>query len=211
MGFEHSHLNFRQIYHILYCFGNNKTHKDVMDWTGVSYATSRFNYQRIRQGLEPSLDKSKLSGIFACDECFVGKRKTGNQALVMGAVDVTFSDLRLAVIPDREQDSIEGFIDTNIHTNSKIISDGHVSYGDIEYMGYAHDTEIHERGQFAKTVPIERVWGLFKTFLRRNYHHIHKETLPEYLVEFQFKFIHRKYRHNPLYIAKILTNPVPKS
>jgi len=211
IGFEGSHLNYTQIYRVLYCFGNNKTHKDVMDWTGVSYTTSRFNYQRIRNKLELSLNTDKLSGIFACDECFVGKRKTGNQALVMGAVDATFSDLRLSVIPDREQDSIEGFIDTHINTDSLIISDGLPSYGGLEYMGYAHDNEVHAKGQFEKTVPIERVWGLFKTFLRRNYHHINKETLPEYLVEFQFKFIHRKYRHNPLYIGKILINPVPRS
>ena len=208
-GFKHSNLDFKQIYYLLHCFGNNKTHKDVIDWLGVSYPTSRLNYSKIRKGLEASLDKGKISGIFACDECFVGKKKTGNQALVMGAVDVLFADVRLEVIPDRDQDSVEGFIFSNIETDSKIISDGWSSYQGIEYMGYAHDTEIHEKGQFKKTVPIERVWGLFKTFLRRNYHHIHKETLPEYLVEFQFKFIHREYRNNPLYIAKILTNPVP--
>lgn len=211
IGFKNSNLKYKQIYHTINCFGNNKSHRETIDWTGLSYPSSRFNYSRIREGLRPHLDTDKLEGKFICDECFVGKRKTDNQAIVMGAVDEAFSDLRLSIIPDREQDSIEKFLDTHIEPTSMIISDGFSSYWGIEYMGYAHDYEIHAKGQFEKSVPIERVWGLLKTMIRRNYHHIHKEKLEEYLVEFQFKFIHRKYRKNPLYIAKILTNAVPNS
>jgi len=160
-------------------------------------------------GLAPSLPTSKLFGAFACDESFIGKRKTGNQAIVMGAVDKDFTDLRLEVIPDREQGSIEGFLDSHIERGSLIISDAHVSYMGLEQVGYAHKVENHSAGHFKETVPIERVWGLFDTQIKRSYQHITKEKLPEYLVEFQFKFLHRKNRRNPLYIANILTNPVP--
>jgi hypothetical protein len=141
----------------------------------------------------------------------VGKRKNDNQSIVIGGVSDDFNDLRLQIIPDRGQDSIEGFLDQNYEPTSLIVSDGLPSYFDIGWMGYGHDYEVHEKGQLEKSVPIERVWGLFKTFYRRSYHHINKETLQEYLVEFQFKFIHRKKRNNPLYIAKTLTNGVPNS
>lgn len=211
VGFKYSNLDYKQMYYLLYCFGNNKTHKDVIDWTGVSYQTSRFNYSRIRGHLEPHLSTEKLSGKFVCDECFVGKRKNDNQSIVMGGVSDDFADVRLSIIPDREQDSIEGFLVKNYEPDSMIVSDGWSSYWDIGYMGYGHESEIHEKGQLEKSVPIERVWGLFKTFYRRSYHHINKEMLEEYLVEFQFKFIHRKNRNNPLYIAKILTKAVPNS
>ncbi|MCL5094288.1 MAG: IS1595 family transposase [Patescibacteria group bacterium] len=209
VGFKYSNLNYKQIYHLLHCFGNNKSHQDVIDWTGVSYPTSRLNYSRIRTGLKPHLDTDKLTGKFVCDECFVGKQKTNNQAIVMGAVDSTFTNLRLEVIPDREQDSIEKFLEIHIEPTSLIVSDAFSSYFDIGFMGYNHLIENHSKGRFQETVPIERVWGLFKTSITRSYHHIHKEKLPEYLVEFQFKFIHRKYRRNPLYIAKMLTKTVP--
>lgn len=209
LGFKHSNLKYQQIYHTLHCFGNNKSHKEVIDWTGVSYVTSRFNYSRIRVLIQPHLSTEKLSGKFVCDECFVGKRRNDNQSIVMGGVSDDFQDLRLEIIPDREQDSIEGFLVKNYRPTSLIISDGLPSYHDIGWLGYGHECEIHEKDQLEKTVPIERVWGLFKTFYRRSYHHINKETLSEYLVEFQFKFIHRKNRSNPLYIAKILTKAVP--
>jgi transposase-like protein len=209
VGFKSSNLGYKQIYHLIYCFGNNKTHKDVIDWTGLSYQSSRFNYSRIRASLKPHLSTNKLSGKFICDECFVGKRKNDNQSIVIGGVSEDFTDLRLEIIPDRDQDSIEGFLVGNYRPTSLIVSDGLPSYSDIGWLGYGHECEVHEKGQLEKTVPIERVWGLFKTFYRRSYHHINKETLSEYLVEFQFKFIHRKMRSNPLYIAKILTKAVP--
>jgi transposase-like protein len=211
VGFKHSNLDYIQIYRTIYCFGNNKSHKDVIDWTGVTYPTSRFNYSRIRAGLLPHLPTEKLSGKFICDECYVGKRKNDNQSIVMGGVSDDFTDLRLQIIPDREQDSIEGFLTKHYEPTSLIVSDGLSSYFDIGWLGYGHDYEIHEKGQLDKSVPIERVWGLFKTFYRRSYHHINKEMLQEYLVEFQFKFIHRKNRNNPLYIAKILTKAVPNT
>lgn len=211
LSFKHSNLGYRQIYHLVNCFGNNKSLKEVSDWTGASEATARLNYSRIRHRLALTLKKDRLWGHFVCDECFVGKRKTGNQALVMGAVDRTFTQLRLEIIPDLEQDSIEKFLDNHIEPSSLITSDGLPSYFSIGDLGYGHDFEIHEKGRFEKTVPIERIWGLFKTFLTRSYHHIRKEKLSEYLVEFQFKFIHRKNRRNPLYIAKILSSTVPNS
>ena len=209
IGFKHSNLDFRQIYHLLHSFGNNKTIKDAVDWAGTSVVSARFNYSRIREKLALSLDKDRIWGHFACDECFVGRQKYDNQALVIGAVDQTFSELRLKVIEDQDQGTIEKFIYDNIEPTSMIVSDGATAYLDIEWMGYGHDWEYHNKGQFEKTVPIERVWALFKTLLTRSYHHIWKEKLPEYAVEFQFKFIHRKNRHNPLYLAKYLTSPVP--
>lgn len=211
VGFKHSNLELRQIYFVLYCFANNKTHHDVLAWAGISYPSSRLNYSRIRRGLLPAIPREKLFGDIVCDECYVGKRRTGNQGLIIGAVDRSFSDLRLALIPDSGQDSFEGFLDKSVESVSKVTTDDHPSYNGISWMGYGHEIENHSFQRFEKTVPIERVWGLLKTFLKRSYHHIHKEKIPEYLVEFQFKFIHRKNRKNPLYIAKMLTKAVPNS
>ena len=129
---------------------------------------------------------------------------------VMRAVSQEFTRLTLEVIPDREQDSIEGFLNRHIHPVSMIISDGNSAYNDIGWMGYSHENEIHEDGQFKKTVPIERIWGLLKTRLKRTYHHIHKENIEEYLSEFQSKFLTRKTINNPQDLAKILIKPVPR-
>ena len=211
VGFKHSNLDYDQLYSLVWCFSQNKTVKDVIVWSNVSCMSARDNYSRLRGRLSFKLDKNLIWGHFICDECFVGKQKTENQAIVAGAVSHDFQDLRLSIIPDRDQDSIEGFLHQNIKPSSLITSDGLLSYSDIEWMGYGHDFEIHEKGEIKKTTPIERVWGLFKTFIMRTYHHIWKEKLQEYLVEFQVKFIHRKNIKNPLYLAKMLHSSVPNS
>lgn len=208
-GFKHANLDYSQLYALVWCFSQNKTLKDAHDWSGASLGSIRARYAKLRQQLSGRLDQSQLWGHFICDESFMGRQKTGNQAIVMGAVSHDFKDLRLEVIKDQEQDSIEGFLTKHLDHTSLITSDGFSSYEDIEWLGYGHDFEVHDRGRFKKTVPIERIWGLFKTFITRTYHHIWKEKLPEYLVEFQFKFIHRQNIKNPLYLAKFLRPPVP--
>lgn len=209
MDLKNSNLEYKQIFLVIKCFSSNKTHRDVLDWTGLSYTSSRFNYSRIRGLLTSSLPMGKVSGHFVVDESFVGRARHDNQSIVIGAVDNNFEELRLEIIPDRSQDSIEGFLNRHIGTDSLLSTDAYSAYYGVEYLGYAHNIDNHDKGELKNTVPIERVWGLFKTFYKRNYHHINKEKLPEYLVEFQFKFLHRKERDNPLYIAKVLANPVP--
>lgn len=209
-GFKHANLSYRQIYHTVRCFSDDKTLKDVRDWADVSYPTARLGYDRIRGHLEKRQPTDKLFGRVICDESFVGRQKTGNQALLMGGVGAGFSDVRLAVIPDRGQDSIEGFIHAQVEEASLVVSDGHSSYFGLPDMGYGHESEVHEDGQFELTADIERVWALFDVMMTRSYHHITKQKLADYAVEFQYKFNHRKQRRNPLYLAKILSLPVPK-
>lgn len=208
-GFKHANLSYRQIYHTMRCFSDDKTLKDVRDWADVSYPTARLGYGRIRLHLERHQSADKLFGRIICDESFVGRRKTGNQALLMGGVDDGFTEVRLAVIPDREQDSIEGFIHAHVEETSLIVSDGYNAYLALEDVGYGHEYEVHEDGQFELTSDIERVWALFDVMMTRSYHHTTKAKLPDYAVEFQYKFNHRKQRRNPLYLAKILSSAVP--
>ena len=178
--------------------------------SGLSYPTVRSYYRQLRTKM-PNFKDIYFGGQVIADEAYVGRQRHDNQALVMGAVSRDFSQLALEVIPDREQASIEGFLHRHIDPISLVISDGNPAYEDIGFMGYGHDSEIHEHGQFKKTVPIERIWGLFKTRLKRTYHHIHKESIAEYLSEFQSKFLTRKTIKNPQDLAKILIKPVPTS
>lgn len=208
-GFKHANLSYRQVYHTMRCFSDDKTLKDVRDWADVSYPTARLGYDRIRTHLERKAPTTKLYGRIICDESFVGRQKTDNQALLMGGVDKGFTEARLQVIPDRGQDSIEGFIHAHVEELSMIVSDGLGSYLGLPDVGYGHEYEVHEDGQFELTSDIERVWALFDTMMTRSYHHITKEKLADYAVEFQYKFNHRKQRRNPLYLAKILSLPVP--
>ena len=209
-GFTGSRLSWQQIYSLITCFYFSFPLKVARVVSGLSYPTVRSYYHCLRQKM-PNFQDIYFGGQVIADEAYVGWQKTNNQVIVMGAVSQDFSQLALEVIPDREQDSIEIFLNRHIHPVSLVISDGNPAYADIAWMGYGHDFEIHDHGQFKKTVPIERVWGLFKTHLSRTYHHIHKENIQEYLSEFQSRFLTRQTLKNPLDLAKILIKPVPTS
>ena len=209
-GFNGSRLSWTQIYYLIACFYFSFPLKVAQVMSGLSYPTVRSYYRQLRTKM-PNFKDIYFGGQVIADEAYVGRQRHDNQALVMGAVSRDFSQLALEVIPDREQASIEGFLHRHIDPISLVISDGNPAYEDIGFMGYGHDSEIHEHGQFKKTVPIERIWGLFKTRLKRTYHHIHKESLAEYLSEFQSKFLTRKTIKNPQDLAKILIKPVPTS
>jgi transposase-like protein len=207
-GFQGIRLPWQTLYALIVCFYFNFPLKEAGICTGLSYPTIRSYYSRLRSKM-PCFKGIYFGGKVIADECFIGKQRNDNQLIVMGAVSHDFTKLALEIIPDREQTSIEGFLHKHIEPTSLVVSDGHHSYDDIAWMGYGHDHEIHDQGQFKKTVPIERVWALLKTRLKRTYHHINKEKLPEYLSEFQSKFLTRKTINNPQDLAKILIKPVP--
>lgn len=213
-GVRGSKLSFRQIATILYCFFNNHTLQAAMDMAGVSYPTARRYYDLMRYKADAFISlhsKQKLSGQVATDGCYVGKRRNNNQALVLGAVQIDYANLALRIVPQEEQGYVEKFLEDTVATGSHILHDGHLAYNDLSWCGYTHETEYHHLNQFTLTSAIERIWALFKTFLRRRYHHVTKEKLQDYLTEFQFKFLHKQTHKNPLKFAQFLFTPVPNA
>ena len=208
LGFKHSKLSYLQVLRLIDCFTKNTPLKLACDLSLISYPSLRSNYTRLRLLLPKT--KDKLVGDIIVDEAFVGKRKNNNQAIVMGAVNREFNKIHLEIVPDREQDSLEAFLLKYVDINSFITTDAWSSYYDITYYGYGHRIENHSRFQLKYSCPIERVWALFKTFLKRTYHHIWKEKLFEYLVEFQAKFNHREIVRNPLNLLTYLLKPCSK-
>ena len=60
-------------------------------------------------------------------------------------------------MPDVEQDALESLLWQHVHPVTPIRTDDNPWYTDIAWMGYEREFEIRDRGQFTKTVPIERV------------------------------------------------------
>ncbi len=208
LGFKHSNLSYLQLIRAIACFSQKQPLKTVMNITGMSYPTVRYVYSRLRR-LLPKF-KDKIMGDIIVDECFVGKQKTDNQVIVAGAVNREFTCVKLKVIPDLEQGTVESFLCQNVKVPSLITTDGWSSYGDIEWYGYGHQIDNHSQGQLKLSVPIERVWALFKTLIRRTYHHIWKETIEEYLMKFQARFNYREIVNNPFNLLAYLLKPCSK-
>lgn len=208
LGFKNSKLSYVQIIKLVHYFSKAESIATVMDHLHLSYQSVRNNYSRLRP-LLPN-ENGQLAGDVITDVMYVGKKKTDNQSLVSGAVNREFNYINLQIIADQDQGTLEKFIYDNIdHRCSLITTDSHPSYSDIAWMGYGHRQENHSKFELKLSVPIERVWALFKTLIKRTYHHIWKEKLPEYLVEFRARFNHRKIVSNPALLLAYLINPVP--
>ena len=209
LGLKHCKLSYVQVVQAIYCFSHRKTLCTTADITGLSYVSVRYVYHRLRLQL-PQLT-GKIAGDVIVDECFVGKQKTNNQVIIAGAVTRCGTYVKIQPIPDREQGTLEKFLIDNIDIPSFITTDYWTSYNDIEWLGYGHKRENHSKGQLKLSCPIERVWAQFKTLIRRTYHHIWKESIHEYLVEFEARFNHRHIVNNPANLLAYLLSPVPSA
>ena len=209
LGLKNCKLTYMQIVKSIYCFSERKTLRTTMDMANISYVTARYVYSRFRN-LLPQIT-GKLAGDVIVDECFIGKQKTENQVIVAGAVSRCGTYLKIQLVSDREQGTLEQFLVTHVRTDSLVTTDCLTSYGDIEWLGYGHQRDNHSKGQLKLSCPIERVWAEFKTLLRRTYHHIWKESIHEYLVEFEARFNHRHIVNNPSNLLTYLLNPVPSA
>ncbi|MGB3023288.1 MAG: transposase [Candidatus Saccharimonadales bacterium] len=99
----------------------------------------------------------------------MGKQKFGNQTIVVGAIERDARRVRLQVIPDRSQDTLELFPTTTVARTAHLTTDTHSGYTDLEFYGYSHERCNHSHGHFGPTNMIENFWGVLKRSLRRLY------------------------------------------
>jgi hypothetical protein len=98
-------LSYRQLFLLLWCFQNKQSPGTTRLVTGPSYTTIARWYWRFRAQLPAAVPE--LEGIVEVDESFFGKQRYGHQAMVVGAIERDTRRLRLRVIPDRAQDTLE--------------------------------------------------------------------------------------------------------
>jgi hypothetical protein len=165
--FRGSNLSYRQLFLLLWCFQNRQSPNTACLVVGVSYTTVRRWYWRFRQQLPVTV--LELSGIVEVDESFFGKQKYGHQTLVVGAIERDTRRLRLQVIPDRAQDTLEAFLTATVARSSLLLTDYHGGYNDLEFYGYTHERCNHSNGHFGPTNQIENMWGVMKRYLKKLY------------------------------------------
>jgi transposase-like protein len=174
--------------------------------------TAWYLLHRLRKGMV-SDTRTKISGLIEADETFIGGtekgkrgRGAGNKSLVVGAVEVLVYEgkngerceragrLRLALIPDATEESLEKFFNDYVEPKSRIRTDGWRGYSDAALADFVHYVRIVRSGQLAhKRFPhIHKVFGNLKTWLNGTHHGVLPKYLPSYLDEFVFRFNRRK-------------------
>ncbi|MCA9343700.1 MAG: IS1595 family transposase [Candidatus Nomurabacteria bacterium] len=178
-----SNLPFQSIWLLLWCWQKQKSTGTTVDISGVSYPTVRRWFRRFREQIPAST--LQLSGIVEVDESFFGRQKFGSQTIVVGAIERDTRRVRLQVIPDRAQDSLEMFLSTTVNRGSHITTDAHSGYNDLEFYGFSHERCNHSNGHFGPTNMIENFWGVLKRSLRRLYGKLTLADLPNILKEWE--------------------------
>ena len=102
--------------------------------------------------------------------------------------------LRLQVVPDRQQVTLESMVLANVRKKAEVRTDGWTGYDNLHGLGYKH-IAVPIRGDQAKTdkhLPmIHIVFGNLDAWLLGTHHGVSSTHLQGYLNEFVFRFNRR--------------------
>ena len=102
--------------------------------------------------------------------------------------------LRLQILPNRKQETLEPFVLENVRPSTEVRTDGWTGYDNLEKLGYMHKVVLIQ-GDHAKTdqhLPmIHIVFGNLDAWLLGTHHGVSPKHLQGYLNEFVFRFNRR--------------------
>ena len=165
--------------------------------------------------------RSKLEGIVEVDEVLVGGKTPGKRgrgaegkSLIAVAVEVKgrkTGRVRLEKIPDASNRSLKNFIERNIEPKSTIVTDGWVSYSELEKMGYLHEVQrsvVKEDDE--EILPnVHRIASLLKRWLLGTHQsYLNKNKLGYYLDEYVFRYNRRTSNSRGLLFKRLLEQAV---
>jgi len=128
------------------------------------------------------------------------------------AKQVGSKKLAYQIIPKNSVDKTEAtrFLFQHVQPKSTLHTDGSSIYKNIQTSWQVkHKVDIHRKFEFGLTSEIEGTFGNLRTFIRRMYHHVTPEYLPEIVVEFCFRFSHPEMFQNPLCYLENSLRSVP--
>ena len=180
-------LGLKEVWLLVDCWQRRIAFNATAEIAGVSTVTVRRWFRRFQLNLV--YESPDLQGIVEMDEAFLGRRRHGNQRIVLGAYERASKRIVLRMTRNRDQGTTDRFLLDHVGTSSMVWTDGAMCYEGIsEFFGYTHGFCNHGAWEFGPTNHIENVWSALKGFIRRTYHHYHKEWLPNLLREFEARW-----------------------
>ncbi|MBI5742260.1 MAG: IS1595 family transposase [Candidatus Niyogibacteria bacterium] len=201
-----SKLPLETIWLLLYCWQKKYSLQHAMDMAGVSYPTVFSWYARFRSHIPQERVDLLLEGAVACDELYV------KGAAVLGAKQKGTRNIMLKVVhqPSVDRRHAIEFLTQFVKSNSDLFTDGSAIYKGIgNWHKLKHQYEVHSRFKFTLTAEIEGLWGVFRTFIRRMYHHVTKYKLEALVSEFCLRFRRDEIFKTPQDYWRICLSPKP--
>lgn len=201
-----SKLSYRKIFILILAWQKKSSPGSIKTLIGLPYKTIDHWFSLFREHLPRETEQ--LTGLVEVDESYFGKKKFGNQRIVIGAVVRELRKLRLRPIPNAGQDELEDFIWEHVSPESKLFTDANPGYYDINSWGYGHEIHNHSKGHFAGTNNIENVWSVIKRQIRRVYGQLRTHKLEEFLVEWEARANYPTLFKDPLAYLRATLRPI---
>jgi ribosomal protein L37AE/L43A/transposase-like protein len=209
--FDNTKIGLQKWYFASYLIASSKggiSAKELQHQIGVTYKTAWYINRRLREVMQLSNDKYKLSGIVTMDECYYSSRenvaetspKRGrgtNKSKAIVAVSLTESGnpkyARIEVVNDFKAKTIEKFAVGYIEKGSKIITDGFKAYqGQKLKNDYFVDYDVvPAQSSDSKLKWLHTVISNSKAFILGTFHGLKPQDLQLYLDEFCYRFNRR--------------------
>lgn len=193
-------LSLRTFWAILWCWTQKIPVLQTTKLCHVNEKTIRYWFREFRLHL-PDFEPI-LQGKVQMDEAYfkslslllakqIGSKRLAHQVIYKNSVN---------------KGEASNFIFQWISPGSKLQTDGAGIYRKINrWWPVKHKVDIHKKFEFGLTSEIEGLFGNLRTFIRRMYHHVTPEYLPEYVSEFCFRFSSPEIFISPNdYLAKTL-------
>jgi len=196
-----SKLSYQRLWLLLWCYTQAVPIKQSRRLGEVSESAMRHWYDLFRANLPEN--HVILEKIVQMDEAYF-KRQSLIMAKQKGSRHVAYQLLQQSSV-QRQQATV--FLQQHIKPRSRLHTDGAGIYQGIErWWPVRHRTDIHRKWEFERTSEIEGLFGNLRTFIRRMYHHVTPEKLPEYVREFCVRFSSPETFESPrTFLQKTLT------
>jgi transposase-like protein len=200
-------LPLTQFWLVLWCWTTQVPVKQAMSLTKLSELTIRHWYSQFRYHLPK--DEAVLGHLVQLDEAYFGGKM--GRALFLGK-QIGSRKLAWKLLPHTKpcREHAWYFLQECVAPQTTLNTDGASIYREIDqWWPVNHQREIHKKFEFTKTSEIEGMFGVLRTFIRRMYHHVTVDKLPELIGEFCFRFSHPEIFENPRQYLEISLFMVP--
>ncbi len=205
---KYSKLDLRRTWLLVVCWQKRIAFNTTAEIVGVSTITVRRWFRRFQENLV--YESPLLKEAVEMDEAFLGKKRYGNQRIVLGAYERKSGRIVVRMTKYRDQEATDRFLLKHVARNSMVWTDSAQCYeGIYEFFGYIHGSCNHSVFEFGPTNHAECIWSALKRFIRRTYHHFHKEWLPQLLREFEARWNAPRLFISPLSYLKTCLVAVP--
>jgi transposase-like protein len=177
---------------------------------GISYKGAWFMAMRLRHAAAEGPFAGLLEGTVEIDETYIGGKAKNVKGGPVGRKAAWDAKTPVVALVERGTGKVRAFpmvrvtaenlgkaIEQNVKQSAHLMTDEHPAYKSVsEDAGMRHDSVTHSKDEYVRgnvhTNTVEGFFSLLKRGVNGTFHHVSREHLFRYCVEFAFRYENRK-------------------